>query len=117
MSTENEQFNSESSKTENGFEWVPSPNGLFEMYCNYTQTSWTLYDIRVSLGQIKPLRTESRKFVAEERAAITISWPQAKQLMISLAQLVHSYEQTNGEIKPLRLTPDPTTSSTGSIEP
>jgi hypothetical protein len=54
-----------------------------------------------------PDEGDEKDFVVEERAAITFSWPQAKQLRDIFAGLVASYEEANGEIKPLKLPPDP----------
>jgi hypothetical protein len=55
----------------------------------------------VVLGEIKPKRKDSPKFVVEERTAIRMAWPQAKQMLLALSQLIESYEDLNGEIKPL----------------
>ena len=65
-------------------------------------------DVRVRLGELVPDPTGEQMFLADERAAVTFSWPEAKVLANTLTQLVASYERTNGEIKPLALPPDPT---------
>ncbi len=91
--------------------WVPSKNGTApEIYTNYTHASWTLFDVRVRLGHLisgDPSDETAKEFVAEELGAVTFSWPQAKFIRDALTKLVASYEETNGEIKPLKLPPDP----------
>jgi hypothetical protein len=93
--------------------WVPSKNGSIpEIYTNYTHASWTLFDVRVRFGHLvsaDPSNETSTEFVAEELGAVTFSWPQAKFMRDTLNKLVASYEETNGEIKPLKLPPDPAT--------
>ncbi|MFY9905523.1 MAG: hypothetical protein WBD45_04050 [Terriglobales bacterium] len=92
--------------------WVPSRTGSIpEIYTNYTHASWTLFDVRVRLGHLvsgEPFTETGKEFVAEELGAVTFSWPQAKFMRDMLTRLVASYEETNGEIKPLKLPPDPT---------
>lgn len=94
------------------FKWIPARDGTFhEIYSNFMHASWTLFDVRVRLGQlitIPQVSDDPKDLVVEERGAVTISWPQAKYIAGILAQLVESYEKTNGEIKPLKLPPDPT---------
>ena len=93
--------------------WVPSKNGSIpEIYTNYTHASWTLFDVRFRFGHLvsgDPWDETAKEFVAEEVGAVTFSWPQAKFIRDTLNRLVASYEETNGEIKPLKLPPDPTT--------
>jgi hypothetical protein len=94
--------------------WIPSRSGSSpEIYTNYTHASWTLFDVRVRLGHLisgDPSDETAKEFVAEELGAVTFSWPQAKFILGTLSRLVASYEETNGEIKPLKLPPDPTVS-------
>jgi hypothetical protein len=93
--------------------WAPSKSGTIpEIYTNYTHMSWTLFDVRIRLGHLvsaDPTSEISTQFVVEELGAVTFSWPQAKFIRDQLARLVASFEETNGEIKPLKLPPDPTT--------
>jgi hypothetical protein len=92
--------------------WIPSRRGSTpEIYTNYVHASWTLFDVRVRLGHLvfgDPSDETAKEFVSEELGAVTFSWPQAKFLRDTLSKLVASYEETNGEIKPLKLPPDPT---------
>lgn len=84
-------------------EWVRSPQGVFEFYSNVIHLTWSFDDVRVRLARITPSSetlTPGRPFisVAEERAAISLSWRNAKVLSIELAKLIQSYEKANGEI-------------------
>jgi hypothetical protein len=92
--------------------WVPARSGnMPEIYTNYIHASWTLFDVRVRLGHLvsgDPSDEAAKEFVAEELGAVTFSWPQAKFIRDTITKLVASYEETNGEIKPIKLPPDPT---------
>jgi len=88
-------------------EWVESKEGSPEIYGNFFNTSWTVFDVRFQVGQLIP-RKESdlaAGFVVEKRGAVTIAWPEAKALLIMLSDLVGRYEKVNGEIKPVILPP------------
>jgi hypothetical protein len=85
------------------FQWVRRRETP-EIYSNYMNASWTLFDGRIALGQIVPLDSGgSPEFVVEERAAVIIAWPEAKVIRDALIDLVARYEKANGEIKPLNL--------------
>jgi len=88
--------------------WIPAKDGSHnEIYGNFVHPTWTLFDVRIRVGILVPDEADASDFVVEERAAITVSWPQAKNLRDVLTGLVTSYEEANGEIKPLKLPPDP----------
>ena len=90
------------------FTWIKPERPTPEIYSNYVHTSWTLFDVRFTLGQLVPASPgETKDFVVEQQAAVTIAWAQAKYLRDVLIPLIESYEKTNGEIKPLKLTPAP----------
>jgi hypothetical protein len=90
------------------FPWVPTDEGIFQCYSNFIDAAWTLFDVTVRFAQIVPTPAGSdHKFDAEEIARITVAWPEAKILALTLSDLVRRYEETNGEIKPLKLTPGP----------
>lgn len=97
-----------------GFKWVRSKDNIPEIYSNFTHSSWTLFDIRVRFGQLVPTTEDKSGFVVEERAAVTFSWNQAKNVRDLLTQLIDSFEKVNGEIKPLKLAPDPFVDKTGA---
>src|ERR1035437_4431652 len=92
-------------------EWIPSPNGVHEIYTNFLHSNWSLYDVRVRLGQLIPdpknANASVSKWVVEERAAVTFAWAEAKVLSDLLVKLIAKYEEVNGEIKPLKLPPPP----------
>ena len=88
------------------FLWAKPKEAIPEIYCNYVHVSWTLFDVRFLVGQLIPTGTDlSSGFVAEERAAVTMAWPEAKVLRDMLTEMVDRYEKTNGEIKQLKLPP------------
>jgi len=88
-------------------QWVESKSGCPEIYGNYFNTTWTLYDVRFVIGALVPKNDThpAAGFVVEKRGAVTFAWPEVKILVQTLAGLLHRYELTNGEIKPLKLTP------------
>jgi hypothetical protein len=84
--------------------WVKPPQGAFEAYSNQTHINWSLDDVRLRFAQIG----ESGEYtgpgsplisVNYEKAAITLSWRNAKILQAKLATLISNYEKVNGEIK------------------
>ncbi len=85
------------------FDWVKPENPIPETYTNYAHASWTLYDVRLLLGQLKPVSGDSPKFVVEERGAVILTWPHLKEVLTMLNGMVEAYEQTNGEIGPIKL--------------
>jgi|SRR5208282_918099 len=86
------------------FQWVEPKEGTPEIYSNYVHASWTLFDVRILLGQLVPLSVDPTSgFVVEERVAVTVAWPEAKVLRDALVDLVSRYEKVNGEIQPLKL--------------
>lgn len=90
------------------FPWVKSKEPKPDFYANYMHVSWTLFDVRFTLGQLVPAELgESKDFVIQEQGNVTVAWPEAKVLRDILIGLVESYEKTNGEIKPLKIAPSP----------
>jgi hypothetical protein len=86
-------------------EWVANPKGLYEGYSNNIHANWSLFDVRILFGYLKPALGNSDKFVIEEQAAISLAWAQAKNLSQLLAGMVEAYESVNGEIPRLKLAP------------
>ncbi len=83
---------------------VKSEDGVCEVYSNFIDANWSLFDVRLRFGQIVPAPIGSdHPFDAEERAAIMIAWPEAKILRDIMIDVVRRFEETNGEIKPLKL--------------
>jgi hypothetical protein len=88
------------------FEWTVPEEGTPEIYGNFVNVSWTLFDVRFRIGQLIPRATNPKSgFVVEQQCAVTIAWPEAKLLRDMLTELVSKYESVNGEFKPLTLPP------------
>jgi hypothetical protein len=86
--------------------WVKPKEGTPQIYTNYVHVSWTFFDVRFQLGQLVPIDPLSSEFAVAEQGAVTVAWPEAKSLRDMLIDLVARYEETNGEIKPLKLPPN-----------
>ena len=85
-------------------QWVESPDGIFEMYVNMAHVTWSVDDVRIRLAQMvasPDSRNPGPSYVAvvEERAAITLTWHNAKIFRDQLIGAIDNYEKTNGEIK------------------
>lgn len=91
------------------FPFVKPDDGIFQFYSNYIDAAWTLFDVSLRFAQIVPLPTAEgdAKFEAEENVRVTLAWPEAKILANMLADLVSRFERVNGEIKTLKLAPNP----------
>ncbi len=89
------------------FEWSEAKNNAAELYTNLIHLTWTLYDIRLVLGQLKSARpgSDNSGFFVEQQGSVTMSWSQAKVLRDMLTDQVARYEKVNGEIKPINLAP------------
>lgn len=91
------------------FPFVKPDEGIFQVYSNYIDAAWTLFDVTIRFAQIVPLPPSGSgpSFEAEENVRVTIAWPEAKILANMLTDLVKRFEETNGEIKPIKLAPSP----------
>jgi hypothetical protein len=83
--------------------WFRSAAGVPEIYANVASLQWSLDDVRVRLAQLVedpdyPAPGEIFHQGAEERAAVTFSWRNAKILRNQLSSLIEAYESANGEI-------------------
>ena len=85
-------------------QWVESPEGVFEVYANMAHITWSLDDLRIRFAQLVT-SPESRdpgteyKAIAEERAAVTLTWRNAKMFRDQLSAVIERFEKTNWEIK------------------
>jgi hypothetical protein len=84
--------------------WVESQDGVFEVYANMVNITWTLDDLRIRVAQLIPSpesRTPGDKYVplAEERAAVTMTWRNAKIFCQHLTSVIESFEKANWPIK------------------
>lgn len=96
--------------------FVTTEEGIFQAYSNFVDAVWTLFDVTIRFAQIAPAPPGSdHQFDAEESARVTMAWPETKILATILSDLVRRYEETNGEIKPLKLVPSPMDEGAKSI--
>ena len=84
--------------------WIESPDGVCEIYANTLHTTWSLDDVRIRLAQLvdspeTPNPGPDFLGAAEERAAVTLSWRNAKVLRDELSGVIENYERTNGPIR------------------
>jgi hypothetical protein len=83
-------------------EWTKSPLGVPEYYVNMSLVMWSLDDVRFRLGQLINANDNSPEgefaATAQERAAVTMSWRNAKLLRNQLTHLIQLYEEANGEL-------------------
>lgn len=86
------------------FKWIKPPQGVFDTYANQTHLNWSLDDVRIRFAQIGEAGDDTgpgADIVPAnfEKAAVTLSWRNAKILLNQLAKVIHNYEKVNGEIK------------------
>ena len=97
----------ESQTLEPKFEVVEPNNGIYHTYTNHITADWTLFDIHLRFGELamQPgFKTPGFSVTRlEERACITMSWAEAKNLRELLTDLISRYEDVNGEIKPPKM--------------
>ena len=82
-------------------QWIPSPDGICEIYSNILYVNWTLWDLRFRLGHIvadPSKQPGGANWTIMERAAVTMPWGQAKYLRDLLNDCIQRYEKANGEI-------------------
>jgi hypothetical protein len=83
--------------------WVTAPDGVLEIYANVATIQWSLDDVRVRLAQMvnspeTPDPGQNLVAIAQERAAVTVSWRGAKIVRDNLSRAIDAYERVNGEI-------------------
>jgi len=84
-------------------------DGVFETYANVVNMNWTPHDVRLRFAELIQVANEDRPNwvnqhgVIMERAAVTLPWHQAKILRDLLDGVIKSYEEINGELKPIKL--------------
>jgi hypothetical protein len=84
--------------------WIESPEGVFEVYANLAHITWSLDDLRIRLAQLVPspeTRDPGDEYtaIAEERAAITLTWRNAKIFRDQLSDVIKRFEDDNWEIQ------------------
>lgn len=88
------------------FQWR-AKEGVPHIYTNFIGVTWTLFDVRIALGQLIPKDPGTKAFIVEECGSVTFAWPEAKAVRDILIALVEQYENANGEIKQPKLPPAP----------
>ncbi|HUA18374.1 MAG TPA: DUF3467 domain-containing protein [Bryobacteraceae bacterium] len=96
---------------------VPDPEGgIFTTYTNNIQLGFTHFDLRMLFGELVEATPE--RVVIEQRVQVTISYLQAKLLMLMLAQAIGQHEKGFGEVKiPDELLTFNSVSATAAIPP
>lgn len=98
MPTENPE--TPTAPTEPQFEYVEAREGIHNIYANHLQALWTPSGVRIKYGELINIggSIEQRVLTIEDRAAVTLSWTQAKYLHTVLTDIIGRYEVLNGEI-------------------
>ena len=78
-------------------EFVEPEDGMLFAYANHHLVGWTGSDLRVTFGEL--IDAQPEKYVVEQRAQITLAWPQVKSLAQTLKSMVDAYEAENGAVK------------------
>ena len=86
------------------FMWVKPPQGVLDTYANQSHLNWSLDDVRLRFAQIGESGDDTGPGaqivpVNIEKAAVTMSWRNAKILLNQLSRVISNYEKANGEIK------------------
>lgn len=77
---------------------LPDPeSGIVTTYANNVQLGLTAYDLRILFGEL--VDANSKKIIIEQRVHVTLSYLQAKLLMLMLAQALQQHESAMGEVK------------------
>ncbi|MFP5227057.1 MAG: DUF3467 domain-containing protein [Acidobacteriota bacterium] len=90
-------------KEKSPIQWMPAPGGVIEIYANMATIQWSLDDVRVRLAQMinspdTPNPGGDLIAIAQEKAAITVTWRGAKIMLNNLSDAIAAYERANGEI-------------------
>jgi hypothetical protein len=83
--------------------WIPAPGGVLEIYANMATLQWSMDDVRVRVAQMinspeTPDPNQEIIPIAQEKAAVTISWRGAKIMRDYLIGAIEGYEKVNGNI-------------------
>jgi hypothetical protein len=87
----------------NPIEWIAPDEGVVDCYANFVYANWTTYDVRVRFGQVTVVpnakTAEESKWIVNEKAAVTMTFHEAKHLRNLLHSIIKDYESKNGELK------------------
>ena len=101
--TTNEIKPSVQAEEQGAIELRPHKDGVLGIYTNFLDICWGLHDIQLRFSRLIPVNSgysgEALRFVAEQQAAVTMAWSQAKLLRDVLVDAIERYEVANGELK------------------
>ncbi len=85
--------------TQPDFEWQfqEEKDGLKRCYANHFMLAQTGYDLRLTFGEI--IDVTGAMVTVEQRAQVTLSWLEAKNLSQWLQSTIANHEEDNGLIK------------------
>lgn len=72
---------------------------VFRTYANQIQVTWNSFDVRLNFGDTNVLLAADGKVHVQTKAAVTVSWTEAKQIAEVLARVIERFEKVNGPIK------------------
>jgi hypothetical protein len=73
---------------------------VFRTYSNHINVIWNAFDVRLIFGDFTGVPDPNDgKIHVETKAAISVSWTQAKQIVEILTEVIRRYEAANGEVK------------------
>jgi hypothetical protein len=78
-------------------ELIRPKDGIPCIYTNHIRIGQTVYDIRITFGEITEVTEE--RFEVTERMQVTMSWLEAKILSEFLSSNIRVFEERNGPIK------------------
>jgi hypothetical protein len=82
-------------------EFIEPPEGIAFVYANHVQVGQSAFDVRIRFGEA--IRVANNQVTIEQRAHVTMTWLQVKQLCARLNRIIEAYEKENGPIKPPKL--------------
>ena len=83
---------------------VQQPGGVYRAYSNHINVSWTSNDVRLEFNDLTrqsvmvPSESDVPTNRIEQLASIALAWSQAKVLHSMLGDMLHRFEEINGEI-------------------
>lgn len=71
------------------------------VYANHILSAKTTYDLRLIFGEV--IEADDATITVENRAVVTMAWPEVKALHEIIGQTLAEMESINGEIKTMVL--------------
>jgi len=82
-------------------EYVKPKDGIFYTYANSSLIGWTGFDVRIVFSELTDVLPD--RYVLEQRVQVTMSWLQAKYLLMDLQLRISEYEKLNGMLSPAKV--------------